>query len=154
MAVQKMTTATRNRFSRRRRTAEERAELERESLQRATSNPSWRNFGQVIEEFTARGIPASEINPKENVFTYNAWRALGRQVRKGEKSVKITTWHPIEEKERGASGGAEKATARLRAVTACVFHISQTDPIEGAAPAAAPSSAAWHAPDIDRLLGA
>jgi len=109
-------------------TREERMEMEREALSRARSNPSWANFGQVITEFASRGIPASEICPKENVFTYNAWRALGRQVRRGEHGVKILSYCPIESKEAN-SDDQEQSVTRLRPVSAVVFHVSQTDPI-------------------------
>jgi antirestriction protein ArdC len=74
----------------------------------------------------AKGVPESEIKPRENVFTYKAWRALGRQVRRGEHGVKVVTFVEMakEDKETG-----EKKPFR-RPWTTTVFHISQTDAIE------------------------
>lgn len=128
------------RRGKRRRSAAERAQMEREALERARSNPSWANFGEVISQFAARGIPADQISPKDNVFTYPAWRALGRNVRRGEKSVKITTYIPIEDKEQPIDPQTGKPRSRMRPVTSCVFHISQTEPI-GTEPATSPQPA-------------
>ena len=52
----------------------------------------------------------SDILPRENVFTYHAWRALGRQVRRGEHGVKVTTWIPTERKELDEKTGYERVT--------------------------------------------
>ena len=92
-----------------------------EALTRARSQTSLANDAHVIRQFAARGIPAAEIRPRENVFTFKAWRALGRHVRRGEKSVKVTTYAPAGEPD-------ENGRQFSRPVTACVFHISQTDP--------------------------
>jgi len=58
----------------------------------------------------------------DNVFTYNAWKALGRQVNKGEHGVKVVTWIDATDKITGLP------TKLCRAST--VFHISQTSPIQ------------------------
>lgn len=89
------------------------------------------NDGPCVMEFAARGIPLEQIDtfgPNQNVRTYRAWRALGRQVRKGEKSVKLTVWRPLGG-DRDDSENSEPQ--RCRPVTACVFHVSQTDPVNG-----------------------
>jgi antirestriction protein ArdC len=125
-----MTMATTYRRKRRRLSQDERRAMENAALDRARSNPSWANFGQVIAEFAARGIAESEISPKENVFTYNAWRALGRQVRKGEHGVKITTWVEMSKRERDEQTGEEKIVSASRPTSAVVFHVSQTDPVQ------------------------
>ena len=54
-----------------------------EALSRARGGMSLVNYATIIREFGARGIPESEIIPRENVLTYAAWQALGRQVCKG-----------------------------------------------------------------------
>ena len=79
-----------------------------------------RHFGPV----RAQGIPELEIIPRENVFTYHAWRAKGRQVRKGEHGVKITTYIPVPEKRNDAGELTREAGRRPKLAT--VFHISQT----------------------------
>ena len=63
-----------------------------EALSRARGNTSGLNYQTIFAGFMARGIPSSEIIPRENVLTYKAWQAIGRQVKKGEKGVRVTTW--------------------------------------------------------------
>lgn len=116
-----MATATR---SRRTRTAEESQRMAEESLTRATSNTSVANYQTIFAHFTAEGI--TDIRPRENIFTYKAWQALGRQVRKGEKGCKgLTTWIPMGDADENG-----KRRGKLIA-SATVFHVSQTDPIPG-----------------------
>ena len=102
-------------------------EMQTEALDRARSGSSKRNDVAVIQSFAARGIPVDESEPRENVLTSLAWRALGRQVRRGEKSVRVTTWIPIEEKRSPNGKLLRKAGKRPKA--ACVFHITQTDAV-------------------------
>ena len=125
-------------------TKPERLEMQQEALSRAVGSNSMANFIPIIEGFAQKGIAVDDIRPRENVFTYNAWRALGRQVRKGEHGVKVTTWIPVKGKEDEAESkeieaeadtgvsGADKEPAQrggFRPWTATVFHLSQTDPI-------------------------
>ena len=90
-----------------------------EALERAQSGGSFRNDAIVRNEFLRRGIKAS---PRQDVFTYAAWLAQGRQVRRGEHGVKLLTWIPIPAKN------AEAGRARIRPRSVSVFHRSQTDP--------------------------
>src|SRR5438034_10027158 len=91
-----------------------REEIQREALSRAASGQSLANWPAIIHGFAAKGIPESDIRPRENVFTYHAWRALGRQVRRGEHGVKVTTFVPMTKKtgQLDAETGEEK-TAQL-----------------------------------------
>ena len=100
--------------------------LQIEALTRARNGTPCANDVQVIMEFAARGVPVDDIKPRLNVYTYNGWKALGKQVRRGEKSVRIVTWIPIAEKRDGAGKIIRKAGRRPK--TACVFHESQVDP--------------------------
>ncbi len=75
-----------------------------QALHRARNSNSTANFSAIFEGFQRKGIPTAQIEPRVNVLTYNAWLALGRQVRRKETSVR--------------AGGA------------CLFHISQTDPVQ------------------------
>src|SRR6266478_7008568 len=94
-----------------------------ESLKRAVSGQSFSNFPAIFQGFAAKGIPESEIKPRENVFTFEAWKALGRYVRKGEHGVKVVTFIECskENKETG-----QKESFR-RPWTTTVFHVSQTE---------------------------
>tara|TARA_Y100001951_G_C11206507_1_gene220348 strand:+ start:286 stop:699 length:414 start_codon:yes stop_codon:yes gene_type:complete len=94
----------------------QKAEQAEQSLNRAINGQSVQNDMIVMKEFSNRGIVAT---PRVDVFTYNIWKfQKGRQVKKGEKSVKVRTF--IEDKKTG----------KTRCSMACLFHISQTDSVE------------------------
>jgi antirestriction protein ArdC len=92
-------------------------EKQAEALQRAATGQSFTNYPAILDGFTAKGISPDDINPRENVFTFNAWKALGRVVRKGEHGVRIVTF--IETEKDG------QKTRRPWHTT--VFHVSQTE---------------------------
>jgi hypothetical protein len=100
-----------------------------ESLKRAVSGQSFSNFPAIFQGFAAKGIPESEIKPRENVFTFDAWKALGRYVRKGEHGVKVVTFIDCKGKETDPDTGERKISRRPWTTT--VFHISQTEPLKG-----------------------
>ena len=84
------------------------------------------NDDNVIAEFEKRGIPTEEIQPRQNVLTYKAWRAKGRQVCKGAKGFKIPVW--IEGQKTDKTNGKVETFKACR--TIALFHISQTKPAE------------------------
>ena len=96
-----------------------------EALDRATGNNSTANYGAIYDGFTAKGIAPEEIKPRENVFTYEAWKALGRYVKRGEHGVKVFTYIPTREERDDSGNVTRQAGKRFKAAT--VFHISQTD---------------------------
>ena len=100
-----------------------------ESLANAVNGQSLMNYGPIFEGFMAMGIPESEIKPRENVFTYNAWQALGRQVKRGEHGVKVVTFIECKSKDKVGENGEvqEKGKGYRRPWTTTVFHISQTE---------------------------
>ena len=104
-------------------------QLRQEALTRAVSGESFSNFPAIFAGFVAKGIPESEIKPRENVFTYRAWKALGRQVRQGEHGVKVATFIDCQGKETDRDTGEWKVYRRPWTTT--VFHISQTDALKG-----------------------
>lgn len=107
-----------------------REEIQQEAFARAATGQSLANWPAIFAGFAAKGIPEAEIKPRENVFTYHAWRALGRQVRRGEHGVKVTTFVPMTKKTTDPDTEEERrADIGKRAWTATVFHVSQTDPI-------------------------
>jgi antirestriction protein ArdC len=99
--------------------------MQDEALARAVQSQAMTNLPTIYQAFMERGIPESEIRPRENVFTFHAWKALGRSVRRGEHGVRIVTWVPVP--ARLNEDGTEKYAAGKRAKTAYVFHVSQTD---------------------------
>ena len=98
-----------------------------EALTRAVSGQTMSNYPAIFQGFIAKGIPESEIRPRENVFTFDAWKALGRYVRKGEHGVKVMTF--IECSTENEETG-EKDSFR-RPWTTTVFHVSQTEAMNG-----------------------
>jgi hypothetical protein len=100
-------------------------QLRAEALSRATTGQSWANFPAIIAGFIEKGIPEGVIRPRENVLTFQAWRAVGRHVRRGEHGVRGTTWIPIAETRDEA--GAVTRKAGKRPWSAVVFHITQTE---------------------------
>ena len=93
-------------------------EIEQESLERAQSGNSAANYTAIFLGFQEKGIPFSEIKPRENIFTFNAWKALNRVVKRGEKGVQIVAWIPFKNKN---------GEQTVRPKTTTVFHISQTE---------------------------
>lgn len=117
-----------------------RREIQHEALSRAANGQSLANWPAILAGFSAKGIPESDIRPRENVFTYHAWRALGRQVRRGEHGVKVVTFVSSARTSPGAEIGTcpnsdeteappVKRSGGRRPWTATVFHVSQTDPV-------------------------
>src|SRR5260370_35895287 len=106
-------------------------EASREALTRAVSGQSFSNFPAIFQGFAAKGIAESEIKPRENVFTFDAWRALGRTVRRGEHGVKVVTFIDCRSKETDPDTGERKILRRPWTTT--VFHVSQPDRLKGGA---------------------
>ena len=104
----------------------EQSVIQTEALQRARSSSSIANFAAIFEGFESKGIPAADIEPRVNVLTYNAWKALGRQVRRGEHGVKVCTW--IDMSKKDASGVSQPIGRKPHATS--VFHVSQTDLVQ------------------------
>jgi hypothetical protein len=105
----------------------ERAAMQQEALNNATMNDSTFNYGAIMSGFMAKGIPESDIIPRVNVFTFNAWKAKGRSVKKrpddvapGSYGVKVVTWVPVKDRDTGEVTGRSPREAT-------VFHISQTE---------------------------
>jgi antirestriction protein ArdC len=96
-----------------------------EALARATQSASMSNYANIYAGFAEKGI--ADVRPRENVFTYAAWQALGRQVKKGEHGVHCVTWVPMTKKD--ANGEAQPIGRKPRGTT--LFHVSQTEPRAG-----------------------
>ena len=104
------------------------AEMQQEALDRAQSGQALTNYPAIFAGFMAKGIAEGEIKPRENVFTFNAWKALGRSVKRGEHGVKVVTFIDCTQTVRDSATGEEKTEGYRRPHTTTVFHISQTEP--------------------------
>ena len=112
---------------RKRLSALELSERRTEALGRATTGTAWTNYPAIIQGFADRGIPVDEIRPRENVFTFESWRALNRFVRKGEHGIRIITWiEGSKERANQETGELETVAYRFPRSTV-VFHVSQTE---------------------------
>ena len=94
-----------------------------EALTRAVTGQSLTNYPDIFKGFMAMGIPEDQIKPRLNVFTFQAWKALGRHVRKGQHGVKCLTF--IRGTRKDPKTGEEESWSSPRTTT--VFHISQTE---------------------------
>lgn len=100
-------------------------ETQQETLDRIQSGYS-KNDTIVMMAFNAAGVPLDDIIPRQNVLTYKAWRAAGRQVAKGAKSLRVTVWIPKKDKKDPKTG--ETIRGGVYPKTCSLFHISQTVP--------------------------
>lgn len=101
-------------------------QIQTAALTNATQNESVANYDAIFEGFEAMGIEEDNIKPRENVFTYNAWKALKRQVMKGQHGVKVVTWVPMSKTDKET--GEKESFKRQKSTT--VFHISQTESMD------------------------
>lgn len=107
------------------------AEKQAEALGRARDGTSLSNYSVIIRGFRARGIKEEDIQPRENIFTFQAWKALGRFVRKGEHGVRVCTYVPMELKDgKDEKTGEDKIVHRSAPRMTTVFHVSQTEKLE------------------------
>lgn len=105
-------------------------EMADEALARARGSLAMSNYPAIVQGFIDKRIPENEIEPRVNVLTYQAWRAAGRQVRKGEHGVKVVTWIPVTRTEMDSETGEQRTREGKRPWTATVFHVSRTCDIE------------------------
>ena len=103
------------------------AQIQAQALSRAINGQSLANYAAIYEGFAAKGIPADQIEPRVNVLSFNAWKAIGRYVRRGEHGVRICTFVPCEKVDKRTG----KTDTYTRPWYVTVFHISQTEPIDG-----------------------
>ena len=99
-------------------------EMQTEALTRARSSQSLANYPAVFQGFIDKGIAFEDIKPRENVLTFNAWKALGQSVKKGEHGVKIVTFIKVD----GEEVEGEDLNGYRMPKTTTVFHITQTEP--------------------------
>jgi hypothetical protein len=101
-------------------------EIQQQALDNAVGRKSTMNYDAIFEGFAEKGIDMDDILPRENVFTFDAWKALGRVVKKGEHGVKVVTFIPCTKTDK-ATG---EITQYRRPKTTTVFHVSQTKPLD------------------------
>nr|WP_324250488.1 DUF3560 domain-containing protein [Pseudomonas syringae] len=101
-------------------------ELQQQALTNAVTGDSVANYQAIFEGFEAKGINMADVEPRVNVFTFNAWKALGRVVKRGESGVPVVT--VIERVKKDKETGEEEVIRTPKRTY--VFHISQTEPLD------------------------
>ncbi|MEV5710145.1 ArdC-like ssDNA-binding domain-containing protein [Actinoallomurus sp. NPDC052274] len=84
---------------------------------------SLRNQAWLLRQAEERGMRLTELH------TYRGWQARGRQVREGEKNLKMVRRYTSGGASSEGGGGGEGGGIYFRAKS--YFDISQTEPIEG-----------------------
>jgi antirestriction protein ArdC len=104
------------------------SEIQQEALTRAITGQSLSNYPAIFQGLLAKGIAEDQIKPRENVFSYQAWKALGRHVKRGEHGIKVATVRDFRKTVIDRDTGEKKEEVYSVPWTATVFHISQTEP--------------------------
>lgn len=81
------------------------------------------NMAIAMMEMQERGIPLGPIS------SFNGWKKVGRQVKRGEKAISL--WMPVVKTEKGEDG--EEVVKRFFLFRPRWFALAQTEPIPGAA---------------------
>jgi hypothetical protein len=105
-------------------------EIQHEALTRAVTGQSLSNYPAIFQGFSAKGISEDQIKPRENVFSFQAWKALGRHVKRGEHGIKVATVRDFRKTVIDRETGEKKEEVYSVPWTATVFHVSQTEPDE------------------------
>ncbi|WP_223227647.1 ArdC-like ssDNA-binding domain-containing protein [Leifsonia xyli] len=108
-----------------------------DQVQQLTDSDQWRRLLDFTRSFHTYSLNnllliLSQCPDASAVAGFRQWQAKGRQVRKGEKSIKIFGYSTkkITQEDPDTGEEVEKRAARFPMLS--VFDISQTDPIDGA----------------------
>lgn len=128
---------------RRRKSAEERA-AEAQALhdtltaqvEALIESGEWRRFLEFVRSFHAYSLTnvlliLSQKPEATRVAGFRQWQEKGRQVRKGEKAIRIRGYSTRKVTETDPDTGEEVERHRPTYPILSVFDISQTDPVEG-----------------------
>ena len=98
---------------------------QQEALARATQGMTLSNYPIIYQGFIAKGISEHDIRPRENIFTFNAWKALGKHVKKGEHGVRVMTVISTTTEKEDPETGEIVTVTKSRPWSTTVFHESQ-----------------------------
>jgi antirestriction protein ArdC len=127
-------------------------ELIESAARELLSSDGWRRYAEVRASFHRYSIGnvmliAMQCPEASRVAGFRKWQELGRQVRKGERSIRILAPHTF--KRVNAETGEEEASVYFRAVP--VFDVGQTDGDELPAVPCEPLTGDSHAAMLPRL---
>jgi hypothetical protein len=96
--------------------------LQSRALAKARGGESTCNYSAITNGFLVLGVAEQDIQPRDNVLTFHAWRALGRVVIKGQHGVNVQTFVSMPQKMLEGDDTKYRTLPRMTTV----FHISQT----------------------------
>ncbi|MGN7797701.1 ArdC-like ssDNA-binding domain-containing protein [Leifsonia sp. 22587] len=106
-----------------------------EQVQQLADSGKWRAFLEFARSFHNLLLILAQKPDTTTVAGFRQWQAKGRQVRKGEKSIKIFGYREKKTATAAADEGSDDEGRVIRYFPALsVFDITQTDPVEGADP--------------------
>lgn len=108
-----------------------------DQVQALTKDDGWKRFLQVAATFHTYSLNNVLLILAQNpdatqVAGFRQWQQRGRQVRKGERGIKIRGYSTKRVTVENAETGEEEEKRLARFPLLTVFDIAQTDPIEGA----------------------
>ncbi len=126
----------------------EQRELVEASVRALLTSEGWRRYAETRATFHRYSfgncmLIASQRPSATHVAGFRAWQSLGRQVRKGERSIKIMAPMAVADREARAAGDTDAVRMLFRAVP--VFDVSQTDGEPLAEPPCEPITGDSHA---------
>lgn len=103
-----------------------------EQLRNSDAWINYLNFAQAFHRYSINNLLLimAQCPGATRVAGYRTWQKLGRQVRKGERGIRIFGGRDIRETVEDAQTGEEKEQRRVRFFPVSVFDMSQTDPTE------------------------
>ncbi|WP_295122444.1 ArdC-like ssDNA-binding domain-containing protein [uncultured Leifsonia sp.] len=108
-----------------------------DQVQQLTDSDQWRKFLDFTRSFHTYSLNnllliLSQRPDASAVAGFRQWQAKGRQVRRGEKAIKIFGYSTKKITEEDPETGDEVEKRLTRFPVLSVFDIDQTDPIDGA----------------------
>lgn len=105
-----------------------------EQVEELRNSDAWQRFLDFAQSFHRYSINnllliLSQKPEATHVAGYRTWQNLGRQVRKGERGIRIFGGREVRRTVEDEKTGEEKEQRRTRFFPVSVFDMSQTDPI-------------------------
>lgn len=106
-------------------------------IENLANDESWKRFLEFTASFHSYSLRNLMLilgqNPDATqVAGFRQWQARGRQVRAGERAIKIRGYSTKKVTAEDPATGEEAETKQARFPVLSVFDVAQTDPIEGA----------------------
>lgn len=139
MTTATMTAPARMRADRRREQAKKMHAEIVEQVERLGNTEEWKKFLDYVQQFhnySAHNVflIMSQRRGATQVAGYQKWQKLGRQVKKGERAIKIFGFSYRNVEVENPKTGEKETERRAYYPMLNVFDVSQTEPIEGYAP--------------------